>query len=73
MGNCFYPNVVSSVVHISEAISDSIMDLVKTFVYLDTSISMFSKGENILCGYYGMYSLLNMVEFIAFFSLSTSG
>lgn len=51
--------------------SDSIMNLVKTVVYLDHAITMIFNKEWIFVGYYGMYSLLNIVSFIAFLTLNS--
>jgi hypothetical protein len=47
------------------------MDLVKTFVYLDTAFNFFFAGEWFFSGYYGMYGLLNLISFFAFYSLNT--
>jgi uncharacterized membrane protein len=55
---------------IAETFSDSIMDLVKTVVYIDTAFGMLFQHQYLITGYYGMYSLLNIVSFIAFVSLN---
>lgn len=61
----------SDLARLSSTFSGSIMDLVKTFVYLDTAFNLLFVEEWFFSGYYGMYALLNMVAFIAFFSLNT--
>lgn len=56
---------------LASTFTDSIMDLLKTVIYLDTSFNLLFKQEWFFSGYYGMYALLNLVSFIAFFSLNT--
>jgi hypothetical protein len=56
---------------LASSFSDSIMDLMKTVVYLDTAFNLLFKQEWFFTGYYGMYALLNLVSFFSFYSLNT--
>lgn len=71
INTCIPSSTDSPFAHELSTFSDSLMDLVKTIVYLDTSFNMMFNREWLFSGYYGMYAVLNIVSFIAFVSLNT--
>jgi hypothetical protein len=56
----------SPLAELLSAFSDSIMYLVKFFIYADSTINYFFTKEWILTGFYGMTALLNIVSFVAY-------
>jgi hypothetical protein len=57
---------VSELAELLSAFSDSLMYLLKFFIYVDTSINYIFTEEWILGGFYGMTALLNVVSYIAY-------
>jgi uncharacterized membrane protein len=47
------------------AFSNSLMQLVKIFIYTDTAISFTFQKYYAMSGYYGMYSIVTALSFIA--------
>lgn len=56
----------------ARAFTNSILNVPKFIVYLDTSLNLIYQNDWVLAGYYGMYFFLNMIYFIAFVSLNNS-
>eukprot|EP00347_Sterkiella_histriomuscorum_P013281 403365318 len=50
---------------LSSAFINSLLQLVKMFVYLDTAFNFGLQGKFFMSGYYGMFSLTTMASFIA--------
>jgi hypothetical protein len=71
--NCIPGQPYSEISEVLSAISDSFMDLIKTIVYLDTSFNMLFDSNYLTAGYFGMYSVLNLVQVLAFLALNNQG
>lgn len=47
------------------AFVNTLMQLVKMFIYMDTALNFGLQGKFFMTGYYGMYSIATMTSFIA--------
>ena len=70
LSNCIPGNSQSDFGRLSQTFSDSILELLKTVIYFDTSFNLLFQEEWFFSGYYGIYAILNLVSFIAFFALN---
>jgi hypothetical protein len=69
ISNCVPNQPQTDLSRLSQVFSDSIIELIKTVIYFDTGFNLLVQEEWFFSGYYLMYSVLNLVSFIAFFEL----
>ena len=54
----------------AEAFQGSIVNIARTFIYVDTALALLFQDDWAMAGYYGMYAFMNIASFLAFFSIN---
>ena len=71
LSNCVPGQPQTDIGRLSQSFSDSILELLKTVIYADSAFNLLFQQQWFFSGYYGMYAILNLVSFVAFFALNS--